>query len=227
MNAKIWFVLSEGQVTGPYDPNEVESKISSLKDVQIWGRGQSEWMNTSKWRQSLQDVGQITGTPQEPESFWKLRIEGKEHPPMKYSEMLAQLRALHDFSIADVCPAESTQWKEIYAVPRIADDLGVTRRSHPRVPIVGTLTCQAPQGNINCRVISISEGGLGINGATGLQIGEQFKATLNSPNLYVTIDATCEVLYVGQDGYAGLRFVYLPEEFKSSIIEYVRKFASV
>ena len=45
--------------------------------------------------------------------------------------------------------------------------------------------------------------------------------------LFVTINTTCEVVYVGNDGYAGLRFVGLPEEFKSSIIEYVRKFATV
>ncbi|KYG65239.1 hypothetical protein AZI87_11810 [Bdellovibrio bacteriovorus] len=229
-NSKIWFILSEGQVNGPFDHEEIETRLASAKEPQIWGRGQSEWMNPIRWRQSLKESFQTlpsASAPSEPQGFWKVRIEGKEKSPMKYSELIAYLKTLNDFSAVDICADSTGLWREVYAVPRVVEDLGISRRSHPRVPIVGTLNCEGPKGSFSCRVISISEGGLGINDARDLQIGERFEGSLTSPNLYVTVNATCEVVYVGNDGYAGLRFVGLPDEFKSSIIEYVNKFATV
>ncbi|AHZ84491.1 PilZ domain-containing protein [Bdellovibrio bacteriovorus] len=227
MNPKNWFVLTDGQVNGPFDVQEVESRVASAKEAQIWGRGQSEWMTPTKWRQAVKDSSQVAVAANEPEGLWKVRVEGKDHPPMKYSALISFLKGMTDYSTVDVCSDNSNVWKEIYSIPRIVDDLGISRRSHPRVPMVGTLACESPKGEFSCRVISISEGGLGVNDAQNLQIGERFKGTLTSPNLFVTINTTCEVVYVGNDGYAGLRFVGLPEEFKSSIIEYVRKFAMV
>lgn len=225
MTSKNWFILSEGQVQGPFEAAEIETRLGQLKECQIWGKGQSEWMTPAKWRASLKDQG-LPVAPAEPQGSWKMRVEGKEHPPMKYSELISALKGMTDYSAVDICTDVSNAWKEVYAIPRIVDDLGISRRSHPRVPIVGTITCEGPRGEFSCRVISISEGGFGVNDAKDLRIGEQFKGTLTSPNLFITINSTVEVVYVGTDGYAGLRFVGLPEEFKSSIIEYVRKFAT-
>lgn len=223
---KIWFILSEGQVSGPYDQDEIETRLNSAKEPQLWGRGQSEWMTPSRWRQALRDSHQVTPSGAESQGVWKVRVEGQEKSPMKYSDLIAYLKTLKDYSAVDICTDSSQVWKEVYAVPRVVEDLGISRRSHPRVPMVGTLVCEGPKGEFTCRVISISEGGLGVNDAKHLKIGERFEATLTSPNLFVTITSTCDVVYVGNDGYAGLRFVGLPTEFKSSIIEYVNKFAT-
>ncbi len=225
MTSKCWFIHYQGQVQGPYDISEVEARLVGMKECQIWGRGQSEWMTPAKWRASLKDYSHPSA-PDEPQGFWKMRVEGREQPPLRYSQLIAELKKMPDLSAVDVCTEASSVWKEVYAIPRIIDDLGISRRSHPRVPIVGTLTCEGPRGDFSCRVISISEGGLGVNDARNLRIGERFQATLTSPNLFITVNTTCEVVYVGNDGYAGLRFVGLPEEFKSSIIEYVRKFST-
>lgn len=225
--AKIWFLLTEGQVKGPFEQSEIETLLVSAKDPQIWGRGLPEWLPPAKWRQNLKSL--LTSPSQnssETEGVWYVRVEGKEKTPLSYSDLISYLKTLTDFSAVDVRPDSNSPWKEIYAVPRVVEELGISRRSHPRVPIVGTLACSGANGDFTGRVISISEGGLGINDAKNLQIGERFKATLTSPNLFVTINTTCEVVYVGNDGYAGLRFVGLPAEFKSSIIEYVNKFAS-
>lgn len=227
METKIWFILSEGQVAGPFNNAEAETRLNSAKDPQIWGRGQTEWMTASRWRQSLKDI--LTADKQKPaktERIWKVRIEGAEKAPLRYPELISFLKTLPDLSAVDLTPEDSNSWKEIYAFSEITKDLGISRRSHPRVPIVGKLTCESSKGDFTCRVISISEGGLGINDAKDFKIGERFKATLTSPNLFVTINSVCEVVYVGNDGYAGLRFVGLPTEFKSSIIEYVNKFAT-
>ena len=228
-NSKIWFVLIDGQVTGPFEPDEVDTLISTSKEIQIWGKGYAEWMEPIRWRQSLKESLQNNPAPKPAESnkLWRTRVEGREQPPMLYSEMINYLKTLKDFSSVDIFIEKVGQWREIYALQQIADDLGISRRSHPRVPILGTLEAESEtKGKFNCRVISISEGGLGVTEVRNLQIGDRFTGTLNSPNLYMQIQAICDVVYVGNDGYAGLRFANLPIEAKSSIIEYVNKFAT-
>lgn len=225
-DSKIWFILSNGQVTGPYDSTEIENNLSSATDPLIWGRTVSEWMVPAKWRQAQQSL-QKAKADAAPESIWKVRVEGIEKAPLKYSELIAYLKTLTDFSSVDIRPDSSSLWKEIYAFPQIADDLGISRRSHPRVPIVGKLVCELPAGPKDYRVISISEGGLGLTDASDLKIGQRFKGILTSANLFITITSDCEVVYAGNDGYVGLRFIGLPEEFKSSIIEYVNKFSVI
>jgi hypothetical protein len=71
--AKIWFILSEGQTVGPFEPDEVEKQLSSAKDPQIWGRGHAEWMQPARWRQILREAGHTlpttpaaTATPDKP-----------------------------------------------------------------------------------------------------------------------------------------------------------------
>ncbi|WP_413557005.1 PilZ domain-containing protein [Bdellovibrio sp. HCB209] len=227
--SKIWFILNDGQVTGPFEPGEVESQIASFKEPLIWGRGQVEWDTPSKWRVKVKEMVPVSA-PGDQSKNWMTRIEGKVNKEaFKYSDMIVQLKKMTDLSQVDISTDGGKTWKEVYALQQVVDDLGISRRSHPRVPIVGTLEFEVgtTSATVKCRVISISEGGLGINDAESLQIGQKFFATLTSPNLYQTITTTCEVVYMGNDGYAGLRFVGLPEEFKSSVIEYVRKFATL
>lgn len=227
--SKIWFILSEGQTTGPFEPEEVETNLPLVKEPQVWGRGHSEWMQPAKWRQLLREAGHATRssgpTPEKPQGLWRVRIHGEEKTPLRYAELVAFLKGMSDLSAVDVFPEAGDSWKEVFAIPRLVEELGISRRSHPRVPIVGTLTFEIPQGEQSCRVISISEGGIGINDAQGMQIGNQFRGTLTSPNLYVTIDCMFEAVYIGADGYAGLRFIDITDELKSSVIEYVNKFA--
>lgn len=224
---KIWFLLNDGQVTGPFEPAEIESKIPGTPEALIWGRGQSEWMKADKWRKSLQSGEVIAGAASGVHDRWLVRVEGKERPPMNYDELLKFLRTQQDYAVVDVKAEGSPSWREIYSVQRIVDDLGVTRRSHPRVPIMGNFETEAGSGAIQfkSKVISISEGGLGLSEAKGRKIGERFRGTMTSPNLFVTVHSNCEVVYVGNDGYAGLKFIGLPMEEKSAIIEYVNKFS--
>ena len=226
MSSKIWFILSEGQVTGPYSPEEVEGRLGSSPHPQIWGRGQSEWMTPAKWRQSSHDQIKNSAAQQAEEERWQLRVSGKELGTYKYPDLILNLKALPQLEDAEV-KTEKEGWRSIYSIGRLTNELGLSRRTHARVPIVGTLKCKSPRmGEFNCRAISISEGGVGVNDAKNFQIGEHFEVVLESPNLYVTLNTTCEVVYVGQDGYAGLRFIGLPMEFKNALIEYVNKFAS-
>lgn len=89
---------------------------------------------------------------------------------------------------------------------------------------MGTLDCEGVRGNFTAHILSISEGGLGITDAKHVKIGEKMKILLKSPNLYAPIHAFAEIVFVGSDGYAGLKFSGLQSESKSAIIEYIKKY---
>lgn len=223
MDAKTWFILHEGQVLGPFSLSETQAKISGLKNIQIWGRGMSEWLTPEKWEKNLKKFPQYQAQTDAPE-VWKLRVEGKEHPALPYQQLLSYLKGLKDLNAVDVCLENENRWQDVYSVPSIINELGITRRSHPRVPIMGDLECESPKGSFKLKVISISEGGLGVSGPERLTLGERFKGLLTSDNLFASFNSTLEVVYSGKDGYAGLRFVVISDEAKNSIIEYVKKF---
>lgn len=224
---KIWFLLREGHVLGPHSPEEIESLLPQVQDPLIWGKGSPEWLSPDLWRKSLKDIESLSiktsiTTPET--ASWRYRIEGQEYAPVTFSKLLEMLRSQNDYSAIDVRSDKHRSWKEIYTVHKIVDALGISRRSTPRVPIMGTLDCESEKGTRKLRALSISEGGFGVNDASDLQIGEKLRVLLTSPNLFQPISATCEVVYVGKEGYAGLKFSVLPLETQSLIIEYVKKF---
>lgn len=227
LDQKRWFLLLEGQVTGPYADQEIENRIDKAKEPLVWGRGQSEWLAPDKWRTAKKALQAQQALEQQASRQWKMKVDQKELTPMNLEELIEHLKDYTDLSNVRVWTEGFDDWKEVFQVRKIMDELGVSRRSHPRVPIMGTLKATAGFGELNAKIISISEGGIGVNSAKGLQIGEKFLAQLASPNLFLSITCNMEVVYVGADGYAGMRFLGLPSEARSAIIEYVKKFQQV
>lgn len=220
-----WFIINDGQVSGPFSKVDIDSKIGSLSNPLLWGRGQSEWVNYEKWNRLLRDSEETYRRQKiQSERLWKISVNSQELKPMNHDQMLEFLKTRADLSDILIWTEGYSEWKEIYQIHKIMDELGVSRRQHPRVPIMGTLTLEGAQGSQEARVLSISEGGLGITEGPQLKIGEKFKTILKSPNLFGPIHATAEVVYLGQDGYAGLKFMGLHSESKGAIIEYVKKF---
>jgi len=224
---KHWFLLCNEKISGPHSAEEIEEQAKRTEgNLQIWGRGANEWYSLTAWRTNLAKFHEVQKKSESDHPTWRLRIEGRESTPMTYSEMLKKLRTMTDFSAVDVLMEGFSTWRELYAIQKLADDLGITRRSHPRVPIMGTFQGEFGTRTLHARIISISEGGLGITEAPGVQIGDQIRGSITSPNLFMAINCTCEVTFVGQDGYAGLKFTTIPMDAKSSIIAYVNKFVA-
>ncbi len=223
-----WFLLTDGLVTGPFNKDDIEARLTLASSPLIWGRGSVEWMGPDRWKQFLKDASnEAMKAKGGADRLWKIRIAGQELKPMHHDQMIDFLRTQKDYSEIQIWTEGYADWKDIYQIHKIMDELGVSRRQHPRVPIMGTLTCEGATGNLTARVLSVSEGGLGVTDAPQMKIGEKFKTILKSPNLYAPIHATAEVVYIGNDGYAGMKFVSLHPESKSAIIEYVRKFTDL
>lgn len=219
--------MREGQVEGPLDENQIEHEIPLSQKPMIWGKGLSDWLTPDEWKLENQKIKSADQENQK-KSLWKWKLGDDEHGPMPYKELIMQLRKLQDPGPALLWNDSYGLWKDIYSVPSLIDELGISRRDHPRVPIMGTLQIESDRGAISARVISISEGGLGLNCPEKLILGERFKGVLTSPNLYIkSVNCACEVVFNGNDGYIGIRFTQIPTEAKSSIIEYVKRFGPV
>lgn len=225
MLARKWFYVQSNNVKGPLDVSELENSLQSLgSTVLIWGRGLSEWVPPDKWREFVRLESQNQAAQEPVEPMWKYRYGKKEFGPLSFHDLIENLRKLPDPQTLSLWSDEFNEWREIYLVAKVADELGVSRRSFARVPIMGNLKCDTEAGVIDVKVISISEGGIGTSHSENLVPKEKFKAVLTSPNLFLSINCHVEVMHVTKDGVAGLRFVNLPIEAKSAIIEYVNKF---
>ncbi|MGZ3745667.1 MAG: PilZ domain-containing protein [Pseudobdellovibrionaceae bacterium] len=224
LKQKRWFLLLDGQVTGPHDDSEIQNHIDKAKSSLIWGRGQSEWLPPEAWKLAVKALADQQSLEQQTSRQWKMRVGHKELTPMGFDELIENLKDYTDLTPVRIWSEGFDDWKEVFQVQKIADELGVSRRKHLRVPVMGSMKASTEAGEINAKIISISEGGIGVNNAKSLQIGENFSAKLSSPNLFMDLTCKMEVVYVGADGYAGLRFLSLPSDAKSVIVEYVKKF---
>lgn len=225
----LWFTNVNGQITGPYSKEQVEKQISTWQPKQneiflVWGRGMSEWVNPILWKQFLNQDAQAE--EKQKEAQWKYRINSEqEQGPLVYTELINALKTIEDLSSIEIWSEEKAEWYSIFKNKRLVDDLGVTRRKHPRVPITGTVDIEIDENSVHkATIVSISEGGIGITNAQNLIVGHRYKLGIKSPNLYSPINSSVDVVYIGEDGYCGMKFHQLTAEARSIIIEYVRHF---
>lgn len=280
-----WFILSQGQVSGPFNEDQIPVEASKNPDCLVWTRGELEWVHVDRWdyiqAQHLQKSRESsprepkTNTPETtynestfipqhqtqvpisqpiiqtpvsspvakdnfekttsrtltqiiPESDWKMRIGNEEYSELSYKDLIDQAKVLTDFSNVKVYDRKTKQWRDIYGFEKIINDLGVSRRKHERVPILGTFVGECDRlGSVQGRVVSISEGGFGLSEGKKYQINDQLRGVISSPNLIVQVNCTAEVVYLSPEGVAGLKFKTITEEAQASLIEYVRKFQTV
>ena len=131
-----------------------------------------------------------------------------------------------DVSKISIFDKKDREWKEIYSMPDIVSRLGLTRRENQRVPILAQFTgVLAGKGTqVNARVITISQGGIGITDNFELKLGETIQGQLTSPHFYSAVNMTAEVTYTGLDVYVGLKFVNMNDETQALVMDYIKRF---
>lgn len=133
-----------------------------------------------------------------------------------------------DISKISIFDKKDKEWKEIYSLSDIVQRLGLTRRENQRVPILahfsGSLLGSGKESKINARVITMSQGGMGITDNFELKLGETIQGQLSSPHFYSPMTLTAEVTYAGLDGYVGLKFVNMNDEMQALVMDYIKRF---
>lgn len=228
---KKWFVLSQGQVNGPFLTEEVEGKVANDRESQVWSRGETEWIGIDKWHHHLTQAKTKPAslpTETDDDDHWRIKIGGKELEPMTYTQSLKKLKEYKEHSGIRIYDKKSKEWKDFFQFENFLKDLGISRRNHDRVPILGSFIGEHNRlGTMQVKVITISEGGFGVGDAKDFQIGDEMTGTIQSPNLYLPIHCTADIVYLSPEGIVGLQFKSIPEEAHAAIVEYVKKFTAL
>ena len=248
-----WFLQLNGTVKGPFTQDALQSTLQTFDDsttaqALIWKRGLPEWVRASKFQtaklQALETSGASdheTKTEMAPANddlfektftqtftqgaFYRAQVNFVDQPLMTKNELLSLIAKQQDVSKVSIQDPKTKEWKEVYAFPDIVERLGLSRRKQPRVPILAQFTGKSNNNQeVSYRVITISQGGMGFTENHELKIGDEVEGQISSPHFFQSINVKAEVIYAGQDGYIGLKFTQIPDEARSAIIDYIKKF---
>lgn len=221
-----WFAQKNNKISGPFDKTQIENLINqNPNDLLIWGKGMNEWLGPNDWKNYLTNkTDELDSAKANPK--WYFKNDQFESPAFGFNQLIAELKKLETFESVYIKSETHLKWQSIFTVGVVADELGISRRKTPRVPILGFLSGLRVDNHnpIKAKVVTISEGGCGVTDAQGIQAGTSLKGTIKSPNLNSDIHISADVVYVGKDGYIGMKFSSISPESKSQIIEYVNRF---
>lgn len=251
-----WFLNQSNKVHGPYDNAEVQDLIQTLgsgaKQSYIWTRGMSEWMTADKWnpnyiqnintqveRKFNTDATTINFVETKPAAVsrtidsgvkpiqkYKVQYNFIDQNQMTKDELLEFTIKQSDISKISVFDPNTKSWREIYAIPEIAEKLGLSRRKTPRIPILAQFIGTSAKGlKLNSRVVTISVGGMGFTDTFELTIDDQIRGQITSPHFFTPLNIEAEVTYTGTDGYVGLKFTQINDDTAALITDYVNRFS--
>ena len=228
---KIWFVYDSDKVRGPFLAEEVAELLRYGKiseNVMVWSKGQKEWMPVSFWKSNLAHIlEQKIDTHLQ--SVWKYELNGETFGPMTQVDLIRELKNCSSINHVRVSTGDYQVWDSIFTVGEIVEELGHSRRTHPRAPLIGKAEIfpSAPGESdpiLTTETASISVGGIGLKRTNGLQIGDVVKLHVSSPVLSGVLRTRAKVLYISDNGFAGFQFLQLNTEASSIIMDYVRMF---
>jgi hypothetical protein len=252
-----WFIQQFGLVQGPFDTISLQSTIDSidagsLDQTYIWRRGFNEWLKASQFQLAehtqpmimtqvkqapsldqttlLKNAKPTAGVDQldsRQESFYRVQVNFVDQPLMTKNELLILISKQEDVSVIAIQDPQSKEWKEVYAYIDIVEKLGLSRRNHPRVPILAQFLGRTKQQeNFFARIITVSEGGMGFTEVYDLKIGDEVEGQMTSPHFFQPINVKADVVYSGLDGYIGLKFNQINDESQAALIDYIKKFGT-
>ncbi len=170
-------------------------------------------------------------TKMNPESIstaekFRVQLNFIDQPPMTKDELMIFAARVDDPAQIAIFDPVLKEWKEIYAFKDIVEKLGLTRRKHPRVPILAQFTGSTSRHEkFSARLVTISIGGLGITDVFDLNIGDIISGQITSPHFYSPVTIEAEATYCGNDGYVGLKFTQINDDSQSLVTDYVKRFS--
>lgn len=157
---------------------------------------------------------------------YRVQLQFMDQPLMTRDELMTFVSAQEDVSQVSIYDKKTNEWKEVYAFREIVDKLGLTRRKHPRVPILAQFMGSTNRhSHFTARVVTISIGGLGLTDVFDLKIGDHINGQMTSPHFYSPVQFEAEVTYAGQDGYVGFKFTQINDDALSLVTDYVNRFS--
>ncbi|MFN3455742.1 MAG: PilZ domain-containing protein, partial [Pseudobdellovibrio sp.] len=200
-----------------YLQNEILKKQSAVSEAEPSG--------------SHRDVGlsksyvPLSSVPSNSAEKYKVHHNGDDYGEMTKEELSLFTARLEDISKVYIQDNTTQEWKDIFSYPDLINKLGITRRKSQRVPILAQFSgVNEHEQKIQARVITISEGGLGLTDSFDLKLGETLRGQITSPHFYTPLTLSAEVTYAGLDGYVGLKYTELNDEGMAIVTDYINRF---
>ncbi len=114
------------------------------------------------------------------------------------------------------------EWAPIYEFHDLLSELGVNKREFPRADLHGRAVIKTGSSTLVAPLLTISEGGLGVQLDSGLVPGLMVEVEIHSPAFRDPLSARAETRYISM-GVVGLRFRNLNAETKGTILAFVRQ----
>ncbi len=223
---KIWFILRQNIVTGPYTPEEITSRLEkndSDNSLRVWCREltnwkKPEWWHTNSHQLNLAIQSDIKADPE----TWFYFHKQKVHGPMQKNQMINEIALIEDFKDLLYKSEEGKEWDEIFNNDQLLHACNISKRSFPRASIDGFLKIIKDQKAVTLgQLRSVSEGGCAASGVTAIKKGDHVTLLLKSSSLYQEFLIKAEVRYITQDGMAGFQFSDTNSTIKSIIRDFV------
>ena len=225
----VWFISVSENSEGPYSTEEVKGFIDTgyiSPENLIWGRGMKEWVSVTEWVNG--NYAEKIAKRTTKESLWHYAQDGVSKGPMTRSALILELSNISNKSLTLVWTKGMKTWTKLFELPDFIEELGLSRRQHPRAPIQGHVIIPTKKGAVFCKLQTISTGGLGINDTSKqLKTGDLIYLNINAKKLGDMISTKAKVQYTTELGNAGIQFKSISQEAKSKIIEYINTYQKV
>ncbi|MCB0357651.1 MAG: DUF4339 domain-containing protein [Bdellovibrionales bacterium] len=219
-----WFIYVDEEVSGPFPTEVIEKQIETGElgsQCLIWGQPQQEWKSPSWWRNNLHSL-MSSHIPPKKSKQWHFVVDEISHGPMSRDELIDCLKVLDEKTKVLVWTNGMSDWQPLYEVEDLMNDVGISRRQHPRAHIMGQLIVQKQDQTFIGQLKTISAGGCGFQGVEGLKVGSEVKITIKSDAFYKDVSAQAEIRYISKTGFIGVKFLAINSEDKANIINFVR-----
>ena len=162
-----------------------------------------------------------------PSEKYRVQLNFVDQPTMTKDELMVFASRVDDPTQIAIFDPKLKEWKEIYAFKEIVEKLGLTRRKHPRVPILAQFSgTTSRHEKFNARLVTISIGRLGLTDVFDLKIGDVISGQITSPHFYSPVTIEAEATYCGNDGYVGFKFIQINDDSQSLVTDYVKRFSN-
>lgn len=219
-----WFICHNETVRGPLTTEEVRNNIKDgdiLRQSLVWGSVMEHWRTVSWWETELPTILK-SHKENKDNRLWHYAQDGQSHGPFTRNRLIQELNQLKLKDDVMIWTKGMPTWGQIFEFTDLMDEVGVSRRAHPRAPIKGSVIIKSDNKAALGKLSMISEGGCGVINVEGLKAGEFVNLDIKSAAFSEPVRAKAQVRYVTETGYVGLKFAQIGMESKARIIEYVK-----
>jgi hypothetical protein len=173
----------------------------------------------------VDNTSSATVTKKTQEKF-RVQVNFIDQPAMTKAELTELAARIEDPSQIGIYDSVAQKWSEIYTFKDIVEKLGLSRRKHPRVPILAQFSGSSSRHEkFSARLVTISIGGIGLTDVFDLKIGDKIYGQITSPHFYSPVAIEADVTYSGKDGYVGFKFSQISDESQSLVTNYIKRFS--